>query len=106
MQVLALFTLASAPAPALAFAFAALAEGKNGGHEEAKGDEEDEEDKGKEERFNLELVRRAAPGRATLQQRLYWLGEQFEHHLLDLAHTQYLQEPLMLHPQHFGILER
>ena len=42
------------------------------------------------------------PGRVLLQQRLCWLGEQFAQRLFERAHMQNLQEPELLHPQHFG----
>ena len=108
----------SAPATALFFPHVeALPADKHGGQEdtkEDKGDEEDEEDKGNEERFDfaeatlagLEVASGVAPGRAALQQRLNWLGEQLEQRLLERAHTQYLHDPELLHPQHFGIFKR
>ena len=104
------------PAPALAPAFAfahieALAAGKDGGQEDARGDEEDEDNEGNEERFEEErlgglagLGRGVAPGSAALQQQLCWHGEQFEQRLFDLAHTQCLHAPELLHRQQFDIL--
>ena len=85
---------------------------ENGGHDEDKGDEdeEDEEAKGKDGRL-LDFRKNTPAGLgsavdvvpAKLLQRLCWLGKQFEHLLLERAHTQNLHDPALLQPQHFGI---
>ena len=109
---------ACAPATSLDFtASEAVEVAKDGGHGE---DEEDEPDKEvddrkvrflgfERERFDrfgdgLCPVRGVEPRRAMLQQRLCWLGVQFEQRLFCRVHTQVLQEPEPLQPQHFGIV--
>ena len=97
--------------PAFSPAFVPYLKARKDG--ELEEDEEDEVGKGEEDRLeHLEgagcdrvLAREVSPGRALLQQRSCWLGEQFEHRLLDRVQIQNLHEPELLPPQHFGIVE-